>query len=401
MAKTSKRSIIPYLLTFLGVLMVFLFVRLFNITQRIQFDWDQERDAFVIYDLFTKFKPTLIGPRVFGPEGFFLGPYFTYLIAPFYLLTGLHPYAIVLFVATYNIVFFSASYMIIKKLFNRVSAVIFLLLWGTNEMLVRYDISAWNPLLIPLGVLLLWYLLKKIFIKPNLTNHLLLGLLTGLFFHFHFQFIFLFLANIYTVFCVNKKRKTLLRNGLIYLSGFGATFMPLVLFDLKHGFLNSQLFIRFFFQSSDPKNYFPDVWLPVVHNLFKPLTYSLPTSLFLAILIGGLWWLAQRSKKDTFPRHFYIYNLVLIALAIFGFTIYGKRPSEYYFVFLYPITYLTLVTILLTTNRTKYILALMVSVLIILNGKHLLQMLKEPNSRSLYFKNKDIHTDHIFNDFKY
>src|SRR5258706_3613130 len=72
------------------ILLAALFVRVYRVTELLQFYYDQGRDALVIWDLWHKGRPFLIGP-ITGLKGIFLGPFFYYLIAPFYLLGGGNP----------------------------------------------------------------------------------------------------------------------------------------------------------------------------------------------------------------------------------------------------------------------------------------------------------------------
>ena len=141
---------------------VFAYLRFFNLNNRIIFDWDQEHYAYEIKNIVVEHKLTLIGPRANNDLGFFLGPYFTYLMLPFYLLTNLHPNGSIYFLVAYNLVFYWLSFVVIKKLFNVKTALLFLILWTVNNLLTAYDIIPWWPVLIPLGVILTWkFLLEK------------------------------------------------------------------------------------------------------------------------------------------------------------------------------------------------------------------------------------------------
>ena len=133
----------------IAVFIIFAFLRFYNLDQRINFDWDQEQYSYQVEKI-IKGDITLIGPRINNDTGFFLGPYFTYILVPFYLLRNLHPTALIDFVETYNIIFFIASYLVISKLFSKKHALMFLLLWSVNSLLVVYDTLPLNPLLIPL-----------------------------------------------------------------------------------------------------------------------------------------------------------------------------------------------------------------------------------------------------------
>ena len=60
-------------------------LRIYRINDLLAFHFDQGRDALVIWDLWHNGKPFLIGP-VTGLTGIFLGPFYYYLISPFYLI---------------------------------------------------------------------------------------------------------------------------------------------------------------------------------------------------------------------------------------------------------------------------------------------------------------------------
>src|SRR3989339_69194 len=82
---------------------------------------------------------TLLGQRVNNDAGFFLAPYLTYLLVPFYVIFKLSPYSLYFFVIIANILFFGASYFIIKKVFSQKHALWFLIFWTVNFMAQTYD----------------------------------------------------------------------------------------------------------------------------------------------------------------------------------------------------------------------------------------------------------------------
>src|SRR5258708_16047721 len=84
MQKEIRNHKIIYLI--LGVILVFaLYVRVHGLGTVLGFYFDQGRDALVIWDFIHSHKFFLIGPTT-GLPGIFRGPYYYYLIAPFYFL---------------------------------------------------------------------------------------------------------------------------------------------------------------------------------------------------------------------------------------------------------------------------------------------------------------------------
>src|SRR3972149_12322614 len=76
-------KIVYFLLTI--ILVGAFFIRAYRTGDLLAFYFDQGRDALVIWKLWYEGKPFLIGP-VTGLSGIFLGPFYYYLIAPFYLV---------------------------------------------------------------------------------------------------------------------------------------------------------------------------------------------------------------------------------------------------------------------------------------------------------------------------
>jgi 4-amino-4-deoxy-L-arabinose transferase-like glycosyltransferase len=332
------------------ILGIFFFLRLWILPQTIPFGWDQERDAFTVKSIISLTNIPLIGPRVVGDNGFFLGPYFFYILTPFYFITGSHPYAIIIFLVFFSLLFFIISYKYLKTTFNVKTSLIFLFLWTIIPATLNQDRIAWNPFLIPLGFFVLMYFLSRY--KSNILSPLILGLILGLIFNLHFQGIFyLFFVLIYFI----NKRPGLLSSTFIAFIGFCITFLPLLIFDLRHQGINFHLFYNFFFSSS-VINHSITAFLPVWSNFVKQIIGfgNIFTSIifYLLLLIYGL----VNHKKLFFRSASFILILTPIVFAL-----YGRRPSEYYFNYLLPIILIYFAHFISNLNVNKYILVLFFS----------------------------------------
>jgi len=339
-------------LILLAILIIFLFFRFYQINQRVQFDWDQERDAQVAKEILSGHL-TLLGPRVLGPDKFFLAPYFYYLLAPFYLLANLHPRAIIYFLLFYNLVFFVLTYLVLKKSFSRQTALIFLLLWSVNKAAIVADVIAWNPIVVPILVIILLGILKK-------PNWFYLGILLSVGINFHFQAGFLaVLAVIFLFLSLNKKVN--FRSVLTSFSGFSLPFFPLILFDLRHNFLNTKLFIRFLKDRGEGGNFL--AWTPVFKNFlsgFLAIDVSEIVALLLLFFFSVIAFLIAKRQKSPFLKYFFTSLAIFLAIFFLGFAIYGQRPSEYYFNFLIPLLILIMAEFL-KKWRFGFVLALVLA----------------------------------------
>ena len=347
-----KRMII-----FLALFAIFLFIRLYNLNARIIFDWDQEQFSTQVMDILRNGKFTLLGPRVTDVRGFFLAPYFTYILIPFFAFTRLSPFALVLFVAFINISFFALAYRLITKMFGWVTAIIFLSLWTFSSYHAGYDVIPWWPIMLPFGALLTWWSIWRIYQKDTLKNWLVLGLILGIFIHMHFQFVFVYLFVAVMIFIVKPKKWQ--SGSQVTLSIIAALLIPLVIFDFRHNFLNSTLFTNYFLKGSgEPKDMF--VWHVVFTNAVSSFTYirsSILAWLFY-ILVHIISLYTIKGEKDRFRKGFFTSAEALWITLPFVFAAYGKRPSEYYFLILFPFVYIVFAYFLQRYIHKGFILAL-------------------------------------------
>src|SRR3990167_588819 len=217
------------------IFLVFAYFRFYNLDQRIIFDWDQEQYSYQIKNVLENGDFTLLGPRANNDRGFFLGPYFTYLLVPFYMFRNLHPIALIDFMVIYNVAFFTLTFFVISKLFSQKHAFIFLSFWALNPLLALYDALPWWSLLLPLGIITIWYLLNRIYKKPNYINFVFLGLTLGLFINIRIEFIFLIVFSLFFLLWKSEIRKNLnLKNIFSFGSSFIFMFLPLIVFDMRH-----------------------------------------------------------------------------------------------------------------------------------------------------------------------
>lgn len=336
--KFSKKIIIPVLILII-TFGVFSFLRFYGLPKRIGFGWDQQRDAWAVKEMLVDHKPQLLGPRVLGPSSFFLPPSFFYLLTPFYLVSGLSPYAITYFAVFYNVLFFVLSGLILNKLFGEKTALFFLIIWAIHPYIISMDLLVWNPSVIPLMFILLIWLVNKALVKNSLKMIFLIGLILGLGTSFHVQFLLLSPIVIPILFKrIRAKIKRLSKKILALMAGFVFPFFPLFVFDLRHDFLNSKLILDFTkgLGSKNIFSYIP-VWNNVVSRFVNYYSSNYIGVIFYLVVLGLLIYAIKIGLKN-YPKRSLLMGLLFIWIAapIF-FSIYGARPSEYYFDYLIPI----------------------------------------------------------------
>ncbi len=374
-------------LGFLIVFGLFAYFRFSNLPRRIIFNWDQERDATIIRDMVTFKKPVLIGPRVLGPGGFFLPPTFYYLLMPFYLIANLNPSAMIWLLVFYNLAFFIFGGLIVKKMFGWKTSLIFLFLWSIGLQFVSVDTISWNPLIIPIMVLFFMFLIDKFLSKSRPFSSLLLGLVLGLGISFHIQFLGLIPLLLVSVF-LKKDMARKFHNLFLVLVGATIPFLPLLIFDLRHGFINLGLVYNLIFSTGVKEGFgsFLPVWQNVVNSLLRiDGNISVGIVFYLIVFFVIIFLYKKTAKKDFWKGILGAWVLFPIAFAV-----WGKRPSEYYFNYLLPIIVLSFSVFAVTyTERLKGFLKL-ASILIVLLATFLVSRntcsLLAVNKKSLYYK---------------
>lgn len=227
-----------------------LFFRVYRVDKILGFYFDQGRDALVIWDFLYNHKFFLIGPTT-GLAGIFRGPYYYYLIAPFYFLGRGNPIWPSVFLALTTIFAGLLGYILGKKILNREAGVIFAILssFSFNIIFASRWLSNPTPMLL-LSMVLVWAMIKvtegKKWAWPVIALTSGLSLFnfgsSGELFYFPALLIFLIWQ---------WKNRPDLKNLIVSVILFVLTFAPLVLFDMKHqGILRNNIISTFGRQKS-------------------------------------------------------------------------------------------------------------------------------------------------------
>jgi len=209
------------------------FLRLYRLEPSLQFLGDQGRDALVMYRLLAHGDFPFIGP-ITSVGGFYLGPLYYYLMAPFLWLARFNPVGPAVATAILGTLTVPALYLVAKKLFShRVG------LWAAGLYALAYipiseTRSAWNPNLMPLAALGIIYGFQT-------RNLLLAAVSLGAALQLHYMIVFLAPVILWQVFLVRKKVKELLIALVILL----LMMTPLILFEVKNNWLNVKGLMEF------------------------------------------------------------------------------------------------------------------------------------------------------------
>lgn len=241
--KIKKLISTNYLLVL--ILLLASFLRLFRINELLGFWYDQGRDALVIWDFIHKGKTFLIGPTT-GIEGVFRGPWYYWLITPFYFLGKGSPIWPNVFLILTSIIAIYVLYKLGEEIRGQRTGLLAILIASVSYYVI--GISRWlsnpAPMLI-ISALLIWAVFR--FLGRKIWSVPLIGLLVGMAFQFGSAMEIWYIPALVLIFIL--KRKILPDFKIIILSIFifFLPFMPQVLFEIRHPGVLSGPLIKFLF----------------------------------------------------------------------------------------------------------------------------------------------------------
>lgn len=308
-------------LLILLILIIAVFFGFYQLEERYYFDWDQERDAVAVWQMVKEHKPALIGPIAVGPGSFFLGPLWFYLLLPFYVLFKMDPVSGAFFASSINVFTTIVLILIVKKILGVKEAIVTGIIFATS-----FDRSAYNPILVPLFVVIFLYLLNK-------KNIPLAFLVFGLSLHIHIQNLFFLIPLIFVIY--KAPLKEILKGIFLFL----LTFTPLIIFDLRHSFTNIKAIINFLLGQSGSSTTILQSLTASFIKFFTAASGLLPDLPLNPVKKGAALVLCSIvGIKIIKPAYIKLVLLSFIILPPLLFAFYKGNLSEYYFaIILVPI----------------------------------------------------------------
>lgn len=208
------------------------FLRLYRLGPSLQFLGDQGRDALVMYRMLAEMDLPFIGP-ITSVGGFYLGPLYYYLMAPFLWLTRFNPVGPAVATAVLGVLTVPVLYFVAKKFYSHRVAIWAAGLYAVAYIPVSETRSAWNPNLMSLASLGIIYgfYTKKLWLA---------ALSLGAALQFHYMIVFLAPWLIWQLWLVRRNQQ-LLKSLMILL----LLMAPLILFEVKNNWLNTKGLIEF------------------------------------------------------------------------------------------------------------------------------------------------------------
>ncbi len=149
---------------FLLLLIVFIFLRSYQLESRMSFNFDQVNGAWMAKDALVDHHWPLTGPVAKQNSGFSMAPLYYYILIPFYFVFNLHPIASGIAAVFISTLTFLSIFFVIKYLFNTKVALIAAYIDLVSVYIINSDKIDWNAGLTVLTSALTFFFLYKVLV---------------------------------------------------------------------------------------------------------------------------------------------------------------------------------------------------------------------------------------------
>jgi 4-amino-4-deoxy-L-arabinose transferase-like glycosyltransferase len=367
-------------LTGFFLILIFLiaaFLRLWGVWRLDFFTYDQARDALFIKRIIVDHKLRLIGTQTSIP-GVYTPPLYYYLMIPALAVFRLNPVGLDFATAVLNLLGIFVLYLCLLRLtMSEPISLIFSALYAFQPIIVRQSRFAWNPNMMPFFTLLtIWALIEIFNNKANLFAYLVLFFSLGMNINLHYGGIVFALAVLISLILIGWRSlslKGLFWGGMILF----LEVMPVLLFDIRHGFIILKNIIRYLKFGTGGKipspPFLAGVWEKFIFLEGLALTPQNINLLLCPLLFAFLFFfLARRGEIRQFKAVILTFFLSLIFSSI-----YRGSFFPFYLTPFYPLPFLLAGKIVSFFPKKKLIGRVILVLILILVAQNLMSCLKQ------------------------
>ena len=374
--KILKNNWLIILITLLALIL-----RLYRITDYMTFLGDEGRDAIVWLRMIRDHKLTLIGPTT-SIGNMYLGPLYYYLMLPFYLIFGLSPVGPSIGVALFSVMTVIFIWYVGKTWFNEKAGLIAAFFYSISPVVLYHSRSSWNPNVMPFFALICVFGVWKFWQMRQYIWLIIVGVAFSFAVQSHYLGLLLvpvialfWLITLYLLIKEKKPKKQFLIYSLTAaLIFFILSVFPLIWFDLRHGLLNYQAFLKFFGDRQTTVNFKIYKAIPNLWPLWETIVSRLVTgqNLFFGQIIAlGFLVLLIVKRKVIFLNKNFILCFIWLLSGLIGLGLYKQHIYDHYFGFLFPVIFLLLgyfLSLLLELDiKSKLIAVIIIFLLVFFN----------------------------------
>lgn len=320
------------------------FFRFWQIKDYVVFLGDEGRDMLVLREIFTKGHIPFLGPSA-SVGGFYLGPIYYWMAAPFLLLWRFDPTGPSYMVAIIGVATVFLLYKFLRNIAGFWPAIIASTLYSCAPLIVRYSRSSWNPNPLPFFSLLLVYFIYLGLNKKKNIYYLFAGASFGIAIQLHY--LALILVPIFALIVIfSGEYKKIPKIILFSILGLLITFSPFLLFEAKHNFPNFRTILEFVTRGSTVGIKTSNiVWSTTnLGNIFLEYISSYTGTIytkaaFWLLFIGGMTGLFI-SRKNKEKLYAFLVAYIWFIGGLILLKSYKGQLYDYYFGSIFPAPFL-------------------------------------------------------------
>lgn len=382
------------------ILAVAAFCRLYHISDYMTFLGDEGRDVIIVRRLLVEGHPPLIGPGT-SVGSMYLGPLYYYMMAPALLLANFSPVGPAIMIAILGVITVAFVWFVVREWFPvktmlssqtignvqgeslHIGALVAAALYSISPTIIYFSRSSWNPNIMPFFSLLSVYSIWKVYESRGALREMGCWLLvTGISFAFVLQshylglllaptlFLFWILTFRNLKFIENYKLliKNFLKKSLYSLLIFLGLMSPLLIFDIRHNWMNSRA-LYLFLTAKDPAVSvnlgnllikIPEIFNQITTSLLgaKNITEGFLISIIIGVAFATLLIRINRVNIKNLVKSNPAYYLLIswIGFGLIGLGLYRKEIYDHYFGFLFVVPFIfTGIFISWLLSRGKYV----------------------------------------------
>ncbi|MBI3620488.1 glycosyltransferase family 39 protein [Candidatus Roizmanbacteria bacterium] len=333
----------PEYLFVVGLTVVGAILRFYRLPEMAIFLADEGRDALIIKRIIMLQHFPAIGPPM-STGNIFLGPFYYYFIAPWLLLSAFNPAGLAIGVAFFSTLFIPLFYKIVKKIANNTVAGLAAVFITFATPLITFSRSSWNPNLLPLFSFLSAYFLYQAFKTKKNRYYIAAGAFISFSIQLHYLALFLLpaAAICFLIYFFSPRRTARLRlagQGILTASSFFIGALPLIIFDVRHNFLNFRNFLKLFAAPGSVASHSPQsFWQSFASFVEYSLRMRLPLPIVIVtfLLLSGFALYFARKFKVGYVMAVFLFSLLI------GVSFYPGPKYPHYYASIYPFFYLFL-----------------------------------------------------------
>jgi 4-amino-4-deoxy-L-arabinose transferase-like glycosyltransferase len=341
MAKIKVTDILKQNWLLILILLVGAFMRLYKIDSYMTFLGDEGRDAIIVRNLLVHFDPILIGPGT-SVGNMYLGPLYYYFMAPFLFLSNFSPVGPAVGVALLGLATIYLVYITGKDWFEKTAGLIAALFFAISPTVIVYSRSSWNPNIMPFFALLSVYAIWKVYKHkqslPLRGKQYIYLILSAISFAFVLQSHYLGVLLLPVILIYWFLSKVPKKYTLVSISIFLFLMSPLLIFDIRHDWMNTKALYKFLTIREEVISVNPLNSVSRAYPLFEQINSSMitaktePFGQIVSISIILFLILIPFSNKKIF--------ILWLISGIIGLGLYKQNVYDHYFGFMFPIPFL-------------------------------------------------------------